>query len=203
MRPLAECPEKWPLERQLSRRASAFQEAYHPGITDPENTPAAQLTRIGAANRLFSVPLTRITSVPGCAASSLGFLWGSASVSRTCGVAVGVRRSPCWSSRADTRHRIPLLADVDDQLRRNLALRERPARPEVIPRRLGGFVSSVDGAAACMQIRGLGPPTAWPSADGRAVRVALPILTSCVARPIRPPPRGTLGGASGSGRVRF
>jgi len=40
--------------------------------------PTAQLTRIGAADRLFSVPLTRITSVPECAVSSVGFLWDQA-----------------------------------------------------------------------------------------------------------------------------
>ena len=52
--------------------------------------PTAQLTRIGAADRLFSVSLTRITSVPRCAVSSVGFLWGTAAVSRRCGVSVGL-----------------------------------------------------------------------------------------------------------------
>jgi hypothetical protein len=57
-----------------------------------EKAPTAQLTRINAADRLFSVPLTRITSVPECAVSSVGFLWGSGTVSRRCGVSVGSPR---------------------------------------------------------------------------------------------------------------
>jgi hypothetical protein len=75
-------------------RPSAFQEVYHPESAYLEKVPTAQLTHIGAADRLFSVPLTRITSVPECAVSSVGFLWGSAAVSLSCGVSVGVRRSP-------------------------------------------------------------------------------------------------------------
>src|SRR5207247_6165260 len=67
----------------------AFQELCHPESTYLEKAPAAQLTRIDAADRLFSVPLTRITSVPECAVSSVGFLWGPPAVSRTCGVSVG------------------------------------------------------------------------------------------------------------------
>ncbi len=50
-----------------TQRPSAFQEVYHPEGTYLEKAPAAQLTRIDAADRLFSVPLTRITSVPECA----------------------------------------------------------------------------------------------------------------------------------------
>ena len=41
--------------------------------------------RIHAGYRLFSVPLTRITSVPECAVSSVGFLWGSVAVSSAVG----------------------------------------------------------------------------------------------------------------------
>jgi hypothetical protein len=67
-----------------------FQELYHPESTYLEKTPTAQLTRINAADRLFSVPLTRITSVPECAVSFVGFLWGSVAVSRSCGVPVGL-----------------------------------------------------------------------------------------------------------------
>jgi hypothetical protein len=37
----------------------------------------------------YSVSLTRITSVLECAVSSVGFLWGSAAVSLSCGVSVG------------------------------------------------------------------------------------------------------------------
>jgi hypothetical protein len=55
-----------------------------------EKAPAAQLTGINAADRLFSVPLTRITSVPECAVSSVGFLWGLAAVSLSRGVSVGL-----------------------------------------------------------------------------------------------------------------
>lgn len=63
-------------------------------------TPTAQLTRIGAADRLFSVPLTRITSVPECGVSSVGFLWGLAAVSLACAVSVGL--AECLIQAADT-----------------------------------------------------------------------------------------------------
>ena len=53
--------------------------------------------RIDAADRLFSVSLTRITSVPECAVSSVGFLWGSAAVSLSCGVSVGLAEAPDWA----------------------------------------------------------------------------------------------------------
>jgi hypothetical protein len=82
--------------------SSAFQELYHPESTYLEKAPTAQLTRIGAADRLFSVPLTRITSVPECAVSSVGFLWGLAAVSRSCGVSVGLAEAPDWPGRPDT-----------------------------------------------------------------------------------------------------
>ena len=80
-------------------RPSAFQELYHPESTYLENAPTAQLTRIDAADRLFSVPLTRITSVPECAVSSVGLLWGSAAVSPTCGGSEGLPEAP---GRPDT-----------------------------------------------------------------------------------------------------
>ena len=67
----------------------AFQ-AFYPESAYLEKTPTAQLTRIDAAERLFSVPLTRITSVPECAVSSVGFLWGSATVSQAYGASVGL-----------------------------------------------------------------------------------------------------------------
>ena len=85
-----------------NRRPSAFQEVYHPESTYLEKPPTAQLTRIDAADRLFSVSLTRITSVPECAVSSVGFLWGSAAVSRTCGVSLGLARVPDLPGRTDT-----------------------------------------------------------------------------------------------------
>ena len=72
----------------------SFQEVYHPESTYLEKAPTAQLTRIGAADRLFSVSLPRITSVPECAVSSVGSLWGSAAVSPICGVSVGLARAP-------------------------------------------------------------------------------------------------------------
>ena len=62
-----------------------------------EKASTAQLTRINAAKRLFSVPLTRITSVPECAVSSVGFLWDQP----PCHVVVGflwVRRG-LWLGR--------------------------------------------------------------------------------------------------------
>ncbi len=79
-----------------------------------EKAPTAQLTRINAADRLFFVPLTRITSVPECAVSSVGFLWGSAAVSRTCGVLWGSPKpltglaDPAWVPKS---RRLP---DPDD-----------------------------------------------------------------------------------------
>ncbi len=69
--------------------------------------PAAQLTRIDAADRLFSVPLTRITSVPECAVSSVGFLWGPAAVSLSCGVSVGLAEAPNWPGRPGTGYPSP------------------------------------------------------------------------------------------------
>jgi hypothetical protein len=46
------------------------------------NSPVhSQFTRIDVADRLFSVPLTGITSVPERDVSSVGFPWGSAAVS--------------------------------------------------------------------------------------------------------------------------
>jgi hypothetical protein len=39
----------------------------HPESTNLEKAPTAQLTRIDAADRLFSVLKTRITNVPECA----------------------------------------------------------------------------------------------------------------------------------------
>ena len=62
-----------------------------------EKAPTAQLTRIGAADRLFSVSLARITSVPECAVSSVGFLWGSAAGPLSCGVSVGLAEAPDWA----------------------------------------------------------------------------------------------------------
>src|SRR5208282_1337704 len=44
----------------------------------PVRAPTAQLTRINAGHRLFSVPLTGTTSVPECAVPPAGFLRGSA-----------------------------------------------------------------------------------------------------------------------------
>ena len=76
-------------EGRATIRPSAFREVYHPDSAYLRKGPDTQLTRSHAADRLFSVPLTRITSVPGCAVSSVGFLWGSGTVSRRCGVSVG------------------------------------------------------------------------------------------------------------------
>ena len=77
-------------------------EVYHPESNYLEKPPTAQLTRIDAADRLFSVSLTRITSVPECAVSSVGFLWGSTAVSRSCGVSVGLAEAPDWAGRPST-----------------------------------------------------------------------------------------------------
>ena len=63
-------------------RASAFQELCHPESTNLEKAPTAQLTRIDAADRLFSVVLTHITSVPECAAMSGTFALMSRSFTR-------------------------------------------------------------------------------------------------------------------------
>ena len=110
-------------------RPSAFQEVYHPERTYLEKALAAQLTRIGAADGLFSVPLTCITSVPECAVSSVGFLWGSAAVSLSCGASVGLAEPPDWSGRpghgVSKSCRRP---DPDDHFPGNSASPERPAR---------------------------------------------------------------------------
>jgi hypothetical protein len=76
-------------ERKPNRRPSAFQELYHPESTYLERLQQ----RIDADDRLFSVPLTRITSVPGCAVPSVGFLWGPAVMSRSCGFVWGSQES--------------------------------------------------------------------------------------------------------------
>ncbi len=83
-------------------RPSAFQEVYHPESNYLGKAPTAQLTHIDAAGRLFSVPLTRITSVPECAVSSVGFRWGSGAVSRSCGVSVGLAEALDLSGRPGT-----------------------------------------------------------------------------------------------------
>ena len=87
----------------------SFQEVYHPESTYLEKPPTAQLTRIDAADRLFSVSLTRITSVPECAVSSVGFPWGSAAVSLSCGVSVGLAdtEAPDWAGRPGTGTQVP------------------------------------------------------------------------------------------------
>jgi len=70
----------------------------------PGKAPTAQLTRIDAADRLFSIPLTRITSVPECAVSSVGFLWGSGTVlSRSCGFLWGSPKPLTVKSDPTTR----------------------------------------------------------------------------------------------------
>jgi hypothetical protein len=106
-------------------RASASQEVYHPESTYLEKPPTAQLTRIDAADRLFSVSLTRITSVPECAVSSVGFLWGSVAVSRTCGVSVGLAKALNWGGRPDTGTQVPRLLDPDDHFPSSAASLER------------------------------------------------------------------------------
>ena len=95
-------------------RASAFQEVYHPESTYLEKPPTAQLTRIDAADRLFSVSLTRLTSVPKCAVSSVGFLWGSAAVSLSCGVSVGLAEAPDWAGRSARGTQVRRLPDPND-----------------------------------------------------------------------------------------
>jgi hypothetical protein len=55
------------VRRRSTVRASAFQEVCHPESAHLEKALTAQLTRIDAADRLFFVPFTRITSVPECA----------------------------------------------------------------------------------------------------------------------------------------
>jgi hypothetical protein len=72
----------------------AFQELCHPESTYLGKAPTAKLTRVGAADRLFFVPLTRITSVSGCAVSFVGFLWGPGAVPPTRGVFVGSAEVP-------------------------------------------------------------------------------------------------------------
>jgi hypothetical protein len=64
-----------------------------------EKDPTAQLTRIDAAEQLFPVPLIRITSVPDCAVSSVGFLWGSG---HRVAELWGFVDAPDWPGRACT-----------------------------------------------------------------------------------------------------
>src|SRR5258707_15099796 len=71
-------------------RPSAFQEPCHPESPNLQKAPTAQLTRIYAGDWLFSVPLTRIKSVPECPVPPVGFLWGRAPGSRAWGVSVGL-----------------------------------------------------------------------------------------------------------------
>ncbi len=79
--------------------------------------------------------ITGITSVPECAVSSVGFLWGSATVSRTCGIPVGLSEAPDPPGRTFTGQPVPQLPDADDLPWGNPELRTcLPAR-EVIPRR--------------------------------------------------------------------
>jgi hypothetical protein len=83
--------------------------------TSAGKPPTAQLTRLYAADRLFSVSLTRITSVPECAVSSVGFLWGSAAVSLSCGVSVGLAEAPTGPAdprEADSPHPAADLAEI-------------------------------------------------------------------------------------------
>jgi putative flippase GtrA len=56
---------------------------------------------------LFSMSLPRITSVPGCAVSSVGFLWGSGIVSRRCGVSVGLAEASGWPGRPPRSTQVP------------------------------------------------------------------------------------------------
>ena len=101
-------------------RASAFQAFYHPESTYLEKTPTAQLTRIDAAERLFSVPLTRITSVPECAVSSVGFLWGSATVSQACGASAGLAEALICPAFPIHGARVPRLPEVTQRHRSGL-----------------------------------------------------------------------------------
>src|SRR6266481_2445853 len=95
-------------------RPSAFQEPCHPESTNLEKAPTAQLTRIYAGDWLFSVPLTRITSVPECAVPSVGFLWGQATVSQACGVSVGLAEAHDSARRPGPVAQLP---EADDHFR--------------------------------------------------------------------------------------
>ncbi len=101
LKPAKSEDEKADFELPLFRRSVIPESAYL------EKVPTAQLTRIDAADRLFSVPLTRITSVPECAVPSVGFLWGSATVSLSCGVSVGLAEAPDWAGRPGTGTQVP------------------------------------------------------------------------------------------------
>ena len=120
--------------KRLNCRPYAFQELYHPESTYLEKAPTAQFTRIDAADWLFSGPLTRITSVPECAVSSVGFLWGPATVSRSCGVSVGLVEAPEWTDRPRMEHQVPRLPQADDRLPGNPASPGAACPPDVIPR---------------------------------------------------------------------
>jgi hypothetical protein len=93
-----------------------------------EKASTAQLTRINAANRLFAYLLTRITSVPECAVSSVGFLWGSGTVSRRCGVSVGSQRPLAESADRPWSTQVLQLPNPDGHFPGNSASPVSPAR---------------------------------------------------------------------------
>ncbi len=99
-----------PRERQQkleSHDLPGQQGFYHPESAYLEKAPTAQFMPIDAADRLFSVRLTGITSVPECAVSSVGFLWGSAAVSLSCGVSVGLAEAHDWADRPTRGTQVP------------------------------------------------------------------------------------------------
>jgi hypothetical protein len=139
-----------------------------------EKAPTAQLTRIDAADRLFSVSLTRITSVPECAVSSVGFLWGSAAVSPSCGVSVGLAEP--------TRHAAPRYRNFRRRMATFRVTQRRrsglPPAPEVIPRRIGA--ASLEAAYAL------------PSSARGAVSRGLVEIAAVGQQPNQPPGGGPI-----------
>ncbi len=93
--------------RYFSARPSANQELCHPESVYLEKAPSAQLTRIGAADRLFSAHLTRITSVPECAVSSVGFLWDQPPCRGVVGVLWGSSKPLTGQADPTTGTRVP------------------------------------------------------------------------------------------------
>ena len=86
----------WKRRQQPSSRASTLPSGYFPYL------------------------LTRITSVPECAVSSVGFLWGSATVSQACGASVGLAEALICPAFPIYGARVPRLPEVTQRHRSGL-----------------------------------------------------------------------------------
>jgi len=111
--------------QQIMLLSFVFQELYHPENAYLEKLLTAQLTCIDAADRLLSARLIGITSVLECAVSSVGFLWGSATVSRSCGISVGLAGALDSPGQPDMGRPGTAIPDADSRFPGNPASQER------------------------------------------------------------------------------